>query len=75
MQARIDLAKCDGGGLACCGRCTRNLAPSAPGQNWTVPVYRKDGSCSLFADVAKYGQLYGMTKKEIEKHAAVGEKV
>lgn len=68
MQARTDLAKCDGDGQECCQHCTRNLAPRAPGQNWTVPIYGRGGKCVLFASVEKYGDLYGMTKKEKAAH-------
>jgi hypothetical protein len=73
MQPRFDLAKCEGNNSDCCEQCTRKLSPASPGQKWAAPIYNKDGQCALFANVEKYGHLYGMTKREIVKVVSVAK--
>jgi hypothetical protein len=51
-----NVAKCAGAELACCSVCVRSLAALCADQQWVEPTI-KDGSCTLFADVAKYGHL------------------
>jgi len=59
---RADLAKCDGAEIPSCDRCTRKLAPVAPKQSWANPITNRAGECILFADVEKFGELYGIGK-------------
>ena len=57
LQARPDLHKCLGAGLASCEVCARHLAPAADNQQWTTPQV-EHGVCSVLADVDRYIGLY-----------------